>query len=86
MGVGLPAPSVRWSPPALCTRETEAQGSDTAGRKATATKGTEPRRHQIPGPKLTFFRAETGKAAHRVVGEMGREEDRVSLLYFYIYI
>lgn len=57
-GVRLPAPSPGRSPPPtthLHPRETEAQGSDTAGGKATANyAGTEPRRHQIPGPRLTL--------------------------------
>lgn len=43
-------------PPPLGMRETEAQGSDTAGRKATASQeGTELRRHQILDPKLTLY-------------------------------
>lgn len=44
------------TPHPLHTRETEAQGSNTTGTKATANQeGTEPKRHQIPGPKLIFY-------------------------------
>lgn len=77
-------------PPPLGMKETEAQGSDTAGRKATASQeGTELRRHRIPDPKLTLysrlpFRAEIRKAVHRVVGETGRKGG--GILYSYIYI
>lgn len=79
----------------LRTREMEAAGSDTAGRKATASQeGTEPRRHRIPSPKSTLygttaFRADIRKAAWGVGGETGGKEGRggkFSFIFIYLYI